>query len=101
MIVVRDVFRLKFGQAKEATELWKRAVGLLQNSGYGVKATRLLTDIAGPAYYTIVLESSFDSLADWEKAAQAAKSNTQWHEVYQRIIALTEEGRREILSVIA
>ena len=101
MIVVRDVFRLKFGQAREATELWKQAASLLKNSGYGVKATRLLTDVAGPSYYTIVLESTFDSLADWEKAALAARSNTQWREVYQRIVALTEEGRREVLAVVA
>jgi len=100
MIVVRDVFRLRFGQAKEATELWKQAVAELQRSGYGGGGTRLLTDLAGPAYYTLVLETSFDSLAKWEQAAQAVKSNAKWRDIYQRIIPLTAEGRREVLTVI-
>src|SRR4051812_6708235 len=100
MIVVRDVFRVKFGKAKDVTALWKQATGLLRQSGYGAKDTRLLTDLAGPAYYTIVLETTFESLAKWEQAGQAVKSNTQWGEVYQKIIALTEEGRREIYTVI-
>jgi hypothetical protein len=101
MIVVRDIFRLKFGQAKEATDLWKKAAAMLQQSGYGVKSTRLLTDLAGGSYYTIVLESAFDSLAEWEKAHQQAKLNAAWREVYAKILPLTEEGRREVLSIIA
>jgi len=62
MIVVRDIFRLKFGKAKEATALWKQAMGIMKRAGYGNAGNRLLTDLAGEAYYTLVLESSYDSL---------------------------------------
>ena len=80
MIVVRDIFRLKFGQAKEPTALWKQAVELLKKSGYGVRDARLLTDLAGLDYYTIVLESTYDSVAQWEKAHESAKTNAEFLE---------------------
>ena len=100
MIVVRDIFRLKFGQAKEATRLWKECIQQLKNSGYGKGGVRLLTDLAGPCYYTLVLESTYESLAQWEEAGKAVRNNEQWGKGYEKITALTEEGRREILTVV-
>jgi heme-degrading monooxygenase HmoA len=100
MIVVRDIFRVKFGHAREVTALWKQAVELLVQGGFGVRGARLLTDLAGQPYYTIVVESMYDSVAQWEQAHNAAKTNARWREVYQQIIPLTEKGRREIFSVV-
>ena len=100
MIVVRDIFRVKFGQSKEVTSLWKQAAELLMQGGYGARGTRLLTDLVGQPYYTIVFETSFESVAQWEQAHNAAKGNARWREIYQKIVPLTEEGRREIFSVI-
>jgi hypothetical protein len=101
MVVVRDIFRLKFGQSKEAVALWKEAAASLRTSGYGAINVRLLTDLAGAAYYTVILESTFNSVADWEKAHQAARDNSAWKALYAKIIPYTEIGHREILSVIA
>ena len=99
MILVRDIFRLKFGQAKEATAFWKQAAELLRQAG--ASKVRLLTDLAGPAYYTIVFESEHASLSAWEGMHTDAKLNAAFREVYQKIIPLTEGGRREILTVVA
>ena len=100
MIVVRDIFRLKFGQAKDPVALWKEAMTLLRDSGFPTNV-RLLTDLAGGDYYTVVLESTFNSLQDWEGAHKAARDNAAWKAVYAKIIPFTESGRREILSVVA
>ena len=43
MVVVRDIFRLKFGQSKEAMALWKEAAAAARSSGYGTAGFRLLT----------------------------------------------------------
>ena len=101
MVVVRDVFRLKFGQSKEAVALWKEAAASLRSSGYGALNVRLLTDLAGAPFYTVILESTFNSVADWEKAHLAARDNMAWKALYAKIIPFTEIGHREILSVIA
>jgi len=100
MIVVRDIFRLKFGQSKEAIAHWREALVALRESGFGAISARLLTDLAGGEYYTIVLESTFNSVADWEKSHVATRDNAQWKALYAKIIPLTEAGRREILSVL-
>jgi len=99
MIVVRDVFRLKFGQSGHASVLWKEAVKVLKSSGFKGE-TRLLTDLAGPDYYTLILESTFPTAADWEKASAAVRADPQWKAAYAKIVPLTETGHREILSVI-
>ena len=100
MVVVRDLFRLKFGQSKEAMALWKQAAVLLRESGYGAVNVRLLTDLAGAPYYTVVLESTFNSVAEWEKAHTAARANAPWKAVYAKIMPFTESGHREILSIV-
>ena|SRR5438105_2649048 len=100
MIVVRDIFRLKFGKAKEATALWKQAMAMLERTGFGPKGRRMLTDLAGESYYTLIMESTYESLAQWEQMHKSAGPNPEWKAVYEKIIPLTESGRREILSII-
>lgn len=45
MIVVRDVFQLQFGKAKEATSLLKQGQQALKGTGYPVE--RILADVTG------------------------------------------------------
>ena len=58
MIVIRNVFRLKFGKAREAVALFKEGIAIQKRVGAGMDfSTRLLTDVTGP-FYTVVLEIS-------------------------------------------
>ena len=100
MIVVRDIFRIKFGQTKEAVALWKQAGSVNKKLGYG-QSMRMLTDFVGPSYYTLVLESSFESMAAFEKAIGEVTASPEWRAIYQKIVPLTESGHREILKEIA
>ena len=98
MFVVRDIFQVKFGQSKEATALWKQGVAQIASKAKG--GARLLTDVAGAPYYTIILESTWDSLGQWEQATKGVRADPEWQKWYQKVVALTESGRREILSII-
>lgn len=100
MIVVRNIFRLKFGAAKEATDLWKQILAINARLGYG-RGVRLLTDLVGLPYYSLILEATFDSLAQFEQASEAVRKDAEWRKVYEKVIPLTEDGRREILTVLA
>ena len=97
MIVVRDIFQLKFGKAKEALALWKEGLPLVKKAGH--KVDRLLTDLAGP-YYTLVLECIYQSLADYETAETKTRGNLEWANWYQKLIPLVDSGRREILTIV-
>jgi hypothetical protein len=98
MILVRDVFQLKFGKAREALAAWKEGFAINKKLGTG-GMNRLLTDLVGK-YYTIVLESTYDSLADFEKAGKAVSASEEWRAWYQKIVAVTESGHREIFNIV-
>ena len=101
MIVVRDIFTLKFGKSKEATALLKEGIGIIKSTGYGPGGIRILTDLAGPAFYTLIMESTFDSMSQWEQSLMAGRSKPEWRGWYEKVIPFMESGRREILSVIS
>ena len=97
MILVRDVFQLKFGRAKEAKALWKEAAALAKK--YGFPESRALTDLTGP-YYTFVLESTYKSVADWENSMSDPTGAEEWGEWYQRFTPLVDGGHREIFTIV-
>ena len=99
MIVVRNVFRLKFGKAKEGVELWKEGLALSKRLGF-TGSSRVLTDLIGP-FYTAVFEITFNSLADFEGSAKQLMGNPEWQAWYQKVSAITESGYREVFNVVA
>jgi hypothetical protein len=99
MIVVRNIFQLKFGEAKKGTELWKEGLALVKKGGFPGKS-RLLTDLVGD-FYTVVFESTFESLSEFENSAKKLMSNAEWQTWYAKVTAITVSGRREILNVVA
>ena len=97
MIVVRDVFRLKFGAAKEAQTAFKEIGDVAQRSGFRPDAIRILTDLVGP-YYTLVLETTHQNLADYEKMGRSTMTD-DWRKAYQKFTPLVESGYREIFTI--
>ena len=97
MVVVRNVFQLKFGHSKDAIAAWKEMIGLASSLNFGAKEMRLLTDAVGP-FYTVVFEVAFDSMGQYEESAKKMMGNPQWSEAYQKIIPHVESGYREIFN---
>jgi len=97
MIQIRDVFQLQFGKAKEAQELWKVGMKLAEKEKYG--PIRVMTDLTGP-FYTLVLESTHPSLADYEASMKRMSGSNEWSEWYRKFVPLVESGRREIFTVV-
>lgn len=97
MIVVRDIFRLKFGKAKEALGLWREARETL--SSLGRLPDRMLTDLTG-TYYTLVLETSYKNTSEFEESLPKMFSNEKYQQWYQRFVPLVETGYREIFKVV-
>jgi hypothetical protein len=95
MILVRNVFQIKFGRMKEALEIWKKE-GLKLIPSH--RNPRLLTDLTGP-FYTLILEATHKDLADLESSmkenSQAASGG-----FYQKFTPLVDSGRREVFMVV-
>jgi hypothetical protein len=100
MIIVRNVFRLKFGRSKDALQLWKEGLALNQRLGFVGRSPRLLTDITGD-FYTLVFEMAFDSLGEYERSAKEVMGKAEWQAWYRKIPEVTESGHREIFNVVS
>lgn len=98
MILVRNIFQLKFGKARDAIAAWKKGMAIAER--LGVERFRLLTDLAGPDFYTLILEGTYQSLADFEQTSQKLMGSSEWQAWYPQVQALCEGGRREILNVV-
>lgn len=97
MILVRNIFQLKFGKAKEAIALAKESQHLMKTNGAG--NPRFMTDVTGE-FYTFVMESTYHDLTEYEKSAQDVMGSKEFSQWYQKFSSLVESGRREIFSVV-
>lgn len=97
MILVRNIFRLKFGKAKEGKALLKEALPLLKKEG--AADVRLLTDLTGP-FYTLVLENTYRSLADFESSVSSRMGGQEFEAWYQKVVPLVDSGSREIFTIV-
>jgi hypothetical protein len=97
MIVVRTVFRLKFGKMKEAKALMKDMNEA--NKKNGLTDFRLLTDVTGPSY-TFVFESNHKSLSDFEQNLSKTMSSAEWQTQYAKFVPLVDSSYREIFTVV-
>lgn len=99
MVLVRNVFKLKFGHAKEAAAAWKDIMALSKKLGFSAKSSRLLTDLVGD-FYTVVFEHTFDSLSELETSGKSMMSNPEWQAAYAKVVAVTESGYREVFNIV-
>ena len=97
MILVRDIFQVKFGRMKEAREIWKEMFKLMPAPD-GNKP-RLLTDLTGQ-YYTLVMESTYKDLTSYETSMRDGMGDQRVGTLYQKFIPLVDSGRREIFTIV-
>jgi len=100
MVVVRNVFRLKFGKAREAVALFKEGMAIEKRLSTGMNvSSRLLTDVTGP-FYTVVLEFTVPSVSSLESHGPKIMGDKDWQANYQKIAPLVESGYREIFNLV-
>ena len=98
MIIVRNTFRLKFGQAKPAVAAFKEGRQVMAKVGLSGK-TRVLTDITGPSY-TLVFETEHDNLTGFEQESKQIMNVPEWRAWYEKFMPYVESGSREIYTVV-
>ncbi len=98
MILVRNVFRLKFGKARDAVAAMKEGIAVAHRVA-GDVPVRLLTDMTGD-FYTVVMEMTYPDMNSFEQTSKSIFANPQWHASYEKLVPLVESGHREIFNVV-
>ena len=96
MIVVRDVFQIQPDRMKEAKATMKEIFAAVRPLDPGFK--RALTDVTGE-FYTMVLESEYADLAEYEKALKNAMAAAEFQKLYPKFRSMIRGGSREMFEV--
>jgi heme-degrading monooxygenase HmoA len=95
---VRDVFRCKPGKAKELVERFRRTFESMKELD-GFRNPQIMVDaVAG--YWTVVLESEIETLAQFEKHQEEFSSRPAVREAMSGYMELVEGGHREIWRIV-
>lgn len=93
MIVVRNVFRCKPGQAKKLVGMFQE----MAKSNPQMPKSRVLTDVAA-GFWTVVFETEAESLSAFE-ATFAAMNSPEARRPMEGYMDLVESGYREIFKI--
>lgn len=94
MIVVRNIFHLHFGKAKEGIPLLKEGAALMARGH-----PRVLADVTGD-FYTLVLELTYASMSEAEADPGDPEAMAAWSKIYERFVPLVHSGKREVFRII-
>ena len=98
MILIRDIFYLKFGKAKDAKALLPELSELKKK--FGFNKGRTLTDLVTSHSYTLILESEWKDIASWESKMTEGLGAAEWGQWYQKFMPLCDSAGREILNIM-
>jgi hypothetical protein len=99
MLLIREVFTAKPGQASRLAKLFRKAFGEDSNM-------RIMTDLVGP-YNTVVVEMQVETLAEFERQMEEYKSgkpdpkmDPEVAEEMSKYAEMYLTGRREIFQIV-
>jgi hypothetical protein len=99
MILVRDVFQAKFGKIDELVALFKTMLDEAPaDMPAGFRNARILVDASGP-FFTAVMETEFESMAQWEAAFSKMMSMQGPDDPTDRMNELVRSGYREFFRI--
>ena len=94
MYVIREVLNCKPGKVREMVEKFRAISIVLQ--GMGQEPLRLLTDVSGEPFWTIVAEAKVEKIDDFFTLEQRLMANETLRQTMADYHDLVERGRREI-----
>ncbi len=94
MLVIREVFTAKPGQASKLAAMFKAA-----NAAYPAMKARVLTDYAAQ-FNTVVLEADVADMAEFDRHMHEYQTNAALRETLKGYTDLWLTGRREIYRVV-
>ena len=97
MYVIREVLQCKPGKVRQMVEKFSAISTVLKDMGH--EPLRLLTDVTGEPFWTIVAEARVEKIDDFFVMEQTVMRNEALRQAMSDYHALVENGRREILRI--
>ena len=97
MYVIREVLHCRPGKVRQMVEKFRAISQALTETGH--EPLRLLTDVTGEPFWTIVAEANVDKVDDFFAVEQKLMANESLRKTMADYHDLVESGRREIYRV--
>jgi len=97
MYLVRDIMYCKPGKARPMVDKFKAISKLGEKMGFG--SMRVMTDISGERYWTVISETEVDSLEKHAEMARKSMQMPEFQEAMKGYHDLVDHGRREIYTI--
>ena len=94
MYVIREVVNCKPGKVRQMVEKFRRISAVLTDMGQ--EPLRVLTDVTGEPFWTIVAEARVEKIDDFFAIEHSLMANETLRETMADYHELVDRGRREI-----
>jgi hypothetical protein len=97
MYVIREVLNCKPGKVRQMLEKFKSISTVLQEMGQ--EPMRLLTDVTGEPYWTVIAEAKVENIDDFFAMEHTLMTNETLQKTMADYHELVASGRREIYRI--
>jgi hypothetical protein len=97
MYVIREVLNCRPGKVRNMVEKFRSISMVLQEMGQ--EPLRVLTDVAGEPFWTIVAEAKVERIEDFFDMEQRLMANESLRKAMADYHDLVDRGRREIYRI--
>jgi hypothetical protein len=97
MFVIREVLHCKPGKVRPMAEKFRQISAALKDMGH--EPMRLLTDVSGEPFWTLVAEAKVERIADFFALEQKLMASPALQKAMADYHDLVESGRREIYRI--
>jgi hypothetical protein len=97
MYIVREIVNCKPGKVGQMIEKFKTITGVMREMGY--EPFRLMTDVSGERFWTLVAETSVEKIDDFFAMERKLMANPSLQHAMNGYHELVGNGRREIYRV--
>jgi len=97
MYVIREVMHCKPGKVRQMVDKFRTLSTVLKDAGH--EPLRLLTDVAGEPFWTVVAEVKVEKVEDFFAMEQRLMANESLRTAMADYHDLVADGRREIYRI--
>jgi hypothetical protein len=97
MYLIREVLQCKPGKVRQMADKFRNLSSAMKDMGH--QPLRLLTDVTGEPFWTVVAEATVEKIEDFFAMEQTLMANETLRKTMADYHELVQSGRREIYRI--